>query len=79
MQEREMEELLYRLDERTMRIEDGLEEIREVNARQEKELDDLDSRVQKNETKIKGALGLLGGTASLSTGALAKVLGILRI
>lgn len=77
-----MEELLYRLDERTMRIEQRVQhqmtDIEEQVAENQEQINTLDNRVLKNTTKFQGLMAALGG---IGTGLLAvagKLFGLFK-
>lgn len=84
MDQREHDELLYRLDERLERIES--EHIRRLDiiekdvAKHDQAIENLDSRVQRSETLLNaitfGLGSLITGVAAKFTGALAVLKGI---
>lgn len=82
MQEQEHDELLYRLDERTERIEQELvrrvERVEEKTIENRKAIDTIDDRVQKNETRMNYVAGGVGTITTAAVAWLAKILGLLR-
>lgn len=82
MDGQEHDELLYRLDERTARIEQEhlrrLEKVEKATTKNRAKIDSLDDRVQKNETKINIAAGGIGAAGAGVAAWTAKILGLLR-
>lgn len=82
MDGQEHDELLYRLDERTERIEKEhlrrLENVEDNVARNYGLIQTIDDRVQRNETKINIASGSMGAVAAGIAAWTAKALGLLR-
>jgi hypothetical protein len=81
MDDQEQEELLYRLDERTERIEDEL--LRRINELENEasanrgRLDQQDDRLQSVEKDLSTARYLIGGLVTLLSGATAKILNLI--
>lgn len=63
MDSKEQEEILYRLDERTERVDAHLKRLEKEVAENSKDIDDLQSSVDKNTT-------IIGGVGTAVTGVL---------
>lgn len=73
MDDKERDEILYRLDERTKRVDDHLNRLDKRVAQNEESIEDLHDEVQSNADDISTAKKVLGGLVTLLSGALAKV------
>lgn len=77
-----MEELLYRLDERTMRIEQSVQhqiaDIEERVEQNEEDIDVLDGQVQENTTKFQGLMAVLGGIGTTLLAVAGKLFGLFK-
>lgn len=79
MDEMEQEELLYRLDERTERIEQEhmrrLKEVERDVAKNQAATESNEKRIQRNETHVKY---MTGGISTLVGAVIAKLAGLLQ-
>lgn len=83
MDERQRDEILWRLDERTKRVDDHLERLDRRVAEAENELDEHDNRIQVNEEQLSLIAKAGGGTLAFLTTTIsaiaAKLAGIIKI
>lgn len=78
-----MEELLYRLDERTMRIEQRMQrdmsEVKENVAENTEDIDTLESKVQHNKTILGGIAALVGTIGTILSAFVGHIAGIINL
>lgn len=83
MDDQEQEEILYRLDERTKRVDDHLNRLDRRVAENEREIEDHDERISQNEDSVNTARKAVGGLgAALTAGAggtIAKLAGLIKL
>lgn len=83
MDEKERDEILYRLDERTKRVDDHLKRLDERVSEVESELEKQDHRITQNESMlgtIDRAVKFVLSTIVASVGAvMAKIAGLIRL
>lgn len=79
MEEKERDEVLIRLDERTERIDANLDQMDDRIVENRERIGKLDDRVQANEQDLSVAKKAIGGLMALLAGAVGKLLGWLRI
>lgn len=79
MDQNERDEILYRLDERTKKVDDHLERLDQRVAENEERIDELTTTVNKNSGNIKVAKRALAVLASAATAIAARVFAGLRV
>lgn len=83
MKESERDEILWRLDERTKKVDDHLERLDQRVEENEKQLDKHNNRITDNEatleTVTKAGGGLIGFIVTTVSGILAHIGGFLKI
>jgi chaperonin cofactor prefoldin len=75
MDEQEKEEILYRLDERTKRVDNHLARLDNRVSENEDELRDLKSKTTKNTRDINYGKGLIGAIGTTTLALAMKVVG----
>ena len=76
MDEKEKEEILYRIDERTEKIQQDISRVEMKQRKQDKKIDDLEAKTQKNTTNIKVGKAIMGVIGTAVAGVFAKIGGI---
>lgn len=79
MDEQEIEEILYRLDERTKRVDENLDRIDRLARQNRKRMQELNLKVQSNEEDIKRGKGALAIIGTAMSGVLAKIAGLIHL
>lgn len=83
MDSREQEEILYRLDERTKRVDEKLNDLDERVAENSVTIENHDERISENEDNLNTAWhvirGIGAGLLAIFSGAGAKLAGLLHI
>lgn len=83
MQDKERDEILYRLDERTKRVDEHLDRLERRIANIEKQTDAHEERINDNEDAIstarKGVAGVGSALLAAIGGAAARIAGVLQI
>lgn len=78
----EQEEILYRLDERTKRVDEQLERINSSIEKHDKEINSLHSKIVENENSINNmsSAAKIGGATLLAiiSGIGAKIFGLIK-
>jgi t-SNARE complex subunit (syntaxin) len=79
MKEDERDEILYRLDERTKRVDEHLNRLDERVEENEQTIDNIDSRLSDAEKDVNTAKGVLAFLSAGVSAIIAKVLGFFRL
>lgn len=77
--DKDEQEALYRIDERTEQIQKDLARIEKHQQKHDKEIDKLKAKTQKNTNSIKAGRAFLGAAGTAILGAWAKLIGILPL
>lgn len=76
MDQKERDETLYRIDERTKQIRGDLKDIEERQLRHAKRIEQLESQTQKNRSDIKIGKGIVGFIAAGITAISTRLAGL---
>jgi hypothetical protein len=74
MDEDEMEEILYRLDERTKRVDDKLNRLDRETTKNSKDIDELQDVTRRNATVLGGVATAVSGVAIWFSDKLSRVI-----
>lgn len=79
MEEDEMEEILYRLDERTKRVDDHLTRLERSVKENEKDLRELNQLTDRNSRDINYGKAIIGGLVAAMTAITTRIIGLLNV
>lgn len=79
MKEREKDEILYRIDERTEQIAERLERHEQIQTRHARHIDELQSNTQKNTSDIAVGKAIISGITAMIVALTARVAGFLGL
>lgn len=79
MDQKERDEILYRLDTRTESVDRRLGRMEKQIQQNQEELQGLDSRITRNEKDIRTGKGLLGILGTAISAITAKLVGLIQI
>lgn len=79
MDEQEKEEILYRLDERTERVDQNLDRLDDKVRKNEQEIRKIDNETKRNSQHLHTAGRVLGFLSASVAAVAAKVLGVLGL
>lgn len=79
MDEDERDEILYRLDTRTKRVDNHLNRLDERVENVENDVDKLENIARSNKQDINAGKGIIGALAAALTAAVGKVFGVLGL
>lgn len=79
MQEREKEEILYRLDERTKRVDENLDRLDDRVTENSAQIDSLETTSDRNRRDIQYGKAIIGFLSMVVSSVTAKVVGLLHL
>jgi hypothetical protein len=79
MDETEKEEILYRLDERTERVDENLDRLDDKVRKNEQEIHRIDNDTKRNSQHLHTAGRVIGFLSASVAALIAKVLGVLGL